>query len=780
MRPKGLYRGTLSLVLGLAAGLAAFDGAGRLADPLEEAERALAEGRHWHAARILRRVEGRDRDPTTVLLAARADAGRLAWSQVVRRLEPRPWLDSIDAGSGRALLARAWLETGHHQRAVRDYRLYLDYAIQRAPRAHAEIGLARALVHLGRYREAATAYGRASTLLPQLEPWMAVRAAESLARLGDTVSVNRRLRRAEGIPTWRTASARAEARYRAGDRSAAAAILLDAAAEPGARGRAGPLRLRAGRIQLEDGDSVGAVSTLRQAIREGDDAALDAADLLSSLPGLTPADHLALARAYERADAPARAVPEYRAYLDGARIPRGQRQRYELTIGELLMNSGANAAALREFERLLQADPSPSIAARADYLAARALYRSGRREEGRQRLAGVATAYAGTNTALEAMALLADLHEYAGDIDRTREIYRTIAAHYPWSRSGARARFRLGILAFLDGDLGEAQRHFDTCRRSCRGDFARRQSAYWAGRSRLESEHGPARAEAESLFRTVYALDRFGYYGLLAAERLGLEPWSDLPPGPRPAVLDPETAARFERFHELRRAGLPEEANTVLAPILDAPPERAEELLALAHELARHGFGGEAVRLGWRAHARLRGEWSASVLKAIYPLPFADIIRAESRERDLDPVLLAAVARQESQFTPDAVSHAGARGLLQLMPQTARQWAGLTGLPDYRDELLDHPEINIHLGAAFLSHLQRRYRELQISLVAYNAGPSRARRWRNRPSYRADAELFVERIPFTETRNYVRGVQRHLRIYEHLYATELATVREAG
>jgi soluble lytic murein transglycosylase len=192
-------------------------------------------------------------------------------------------------------------------------------------------------------------------------------------------------------------------------------------------------------------------------------------------------------------------------------------------------------------------------------------------------------------------------------------------------------------------------------------------------------------------------------------------------------------------------------------------------MLGLSQALAERGFGQEAVKLGWRAHARLRGVWSASVLQAVYPLAFREIITAESRAQRLDPYLVAAIARQESAFDAGVTSRAGARGLLQLMPETGRWWAGRLGIRDYTDELLFHPETNVHLGTAYFADLQRRYGDLQISLVAYNAGPTRARRWRQRPEYETDPELFAERIPLSETRGYVRNVQTNYKIYRSLY-----------
>jgi soluble lytic murein transglycosylase len=220
----------------------------------------------------------------------------------------------------------------------------------------------------------------------------------------------------------------------------------------------------------------------------------------------------------------------------------------------------------------------------------------------------------------------------------------------------------------------------------------------------------------------------------------------------------------------LNEAGLRDEAAYVKESILDEPPDGPAAMLGLSAALAERGFGLEAVRLGWKAHARLRGEWSESVLRAIYPLAFADLIQAESRDRDLPPYLVAAIARQESAFAPAVVSRAGARGLLQIMPETGRWWANRLGIRDYSLDALFHPEINVHLGVAYFADLQRHYGDLQLSLIAYNAGATRARRWRERPSYKIDPELFAEQIPFSETRTYVRNIQTQLQIYRHLYA----------
>ncbi|MGD2217596.1 MAG: transglycosylase SLT domain-containing protein [Gemmatimonadales bacterium] len=762
-----LSRLYVSCLLMLAAALGPGDGASD--DPLAEVAEALDQGRHWHATRLLRDLNGQNSGtPEAELLSARADAGRGAWDDVVARLEPVAWLDSIGYGEGRALLARAWLETGEAERAAAGYRIFLRYSLERAPRAIAEVGLARSLEELGRPSQAAAAYSRAAEIAPELTPWSSIRAAEVLAQLGDTLAVNDLLRAATTVPLYRRTRAAVEAYLEVGDRQGALRLLLDAAPNVGSRST--ELRTRAARLLLEAGDSTAAAATLRAAIRSSPRRAREAADLLSQFPDLSTADRLSLARSFERSGAPGSAAREYQEYLERQQLPAGERQAVQLRIGELLFRAGHYYAAVDELERLAAAGPSAATLARAEYYIARATYRRGWRREGRARLREVADRFPGTGSALNALWLLGDLYEGAGNTPRAVTIYEELVSDYSGSSAERTARYRLGILAYREGDFAAARRHFDRLRRAERSGNRRISATYWAARARLAEGDAVRAAEAERLLREVHNRAPFGYYGFLAADRLGIDPWTTLPPGPQPAPIDAETDRKLTVIDLLSRAGLHEEAKAVLATITNSRPERPEQLIGLSVALAQHGFGQQAVLFGWRAHSALRGRWSTSVLRAIYPLAYEEIILAEADARRLDPHLVAAIARQESAFAPDATSRAGARGLLQIMPATGRWWANRLGVRDYSDELLYHPELNVHLGTAYFADLQRRYSELQLSLIAYNAGPTRARRWRQRPEYRIDPELFAERIPFSETRTYVKNVQAHVRIYSQLYA----------
>jgi soluble lytic murein transglycosylase len=136
----------------------------------------------------------------------------------------------------------------------------------------------------------------------------------------------------------------------------------------------------------------------------------------------------------------------------------------------------------------------------------------------------------------------------------------------------------------------------------------------------------------------------------------------------------------------------------------------------------------------------------------------------------LDPYVVAGLIRQESLFNPVAVSPAGAIGLMQVMPATGRSLAQRVGIGTFNPEMLKQPETNVRLGTLFLADQMRRWNGHEPDVfAAYNAGPNRVVRWRQFPEH-ADEDLYAERIPFAETRDYVKKLRTNARIYRLLYA----------
>jgi soluble lytic murein transglycosylase len=146
-----------------------------------------------------------------------------------------------------------------------------------------------------------------------------------------------------------------------------------------------------------------------------------------------------------------------------------------------------------------------------------------------------------------------------------------------------------------------------------------------------------------------------------------------------------------------------------------------------------------------------------------YPLRFSTNVRVYARQDNLDPALLAAVIEAESKFNTDARSDAGAIGLMQLTPSTAKGIAQYTGGSRFRVSDLTDPDINIRYGAWYLGHLMAKYKNERLALAAYNAGQHTVDTWLNAH----------EGIQFGETKDYVAKVERLKKIYRRAYASEL-------
>jgi soluble lytic murein transglycosylase len=150
-------------------------------------------------------------------------------------------------------------------------------------------------------------------------------------------------------------------------------------------------------------------------------------------------------------------------------------------------------------------------------------------------------------------------------------------------------------------------------------------------------------------------------------------------------------------------------------------------------------------------------------LRARYPLEYEHILRTHARNHDLDPALVAAVVYVESRFDPNAQSAAGAIGLMQLLPDTAKGIALRTGGKRFVVADLRDPEINVRYGTWYLDHMRERYGRLNLALAAYHAGQGNVDHWR--------AEGLG--IAFPETRAYVEEVERLTRVYADAYRDDL-------
>ncbi len=291
---------------------------------------------------------------------------------------------------------------------------------------------------------------------------------------------------------------------------------------------------------------------------------------------------------------------------------------------------------------------------------------------------------------------------------------------------------------------------------------AQRQEAAWRyWRARALASKG--RTEDANALLAALAPE-VNFYGLLAAEALGRR---FVLPASAPVLLSPSALATFGSRPEVRRVSK--------LVVLDMRPESLREwqyivrgldddaLLLAAEHARRVGLYDRAINTAERT--AMRHDYGLR-----YLAPYRADFDAAAKTNDVDVALLYGIARQESRFIPEIVSSAGAIGLMQLMPGTAKWVAKQTGRSDFRGNQVAQTELNTQFGAYYFKYwLERLDRMPALAAAAYNAGPGRAQQWR--PAVPLEGAIWVETIPFNETRDYVKKVLANAMVYGHTFQT---------
>lgn len=414
------------------------------------------------------------------------------------------------------------------------------------------------------------------------------------------------------------------------------------------------------------------------------------------------------------------------------------------------------------------------LAEAAYYLADAYLY-SGRTAEAR---AFYLKSYEADPTGPWAEAALWDLartEERYGDPNRALVYYRRLAESLPDTARGQDARFYLGLVAYRQGQADQALAHWGLL--ADRPGLGGARARFWLGKLALGQGRPDEAARIwQPLVDGLPGLSGEAvYYQVRAREVLsGLasgpagRPYQPLPPADRTLSTGGEPflpPADFRVGLALWKAGFVDDARQIVRSLVwSVDPTLGVRLGPL---LVNAGLYSDGVSMLLAAAGR-SGQLPASLERAFYPLPFADLVDASARRFDIDPLLLYALIRQESRYDPWAVSSAQARGLTQVIPSTARDIAARLGYSDFDPDRLFQPAVSIEFGAYYLSAQLGRFNNLWLALAAYNGGPGNAQRWRDQFGV-DDPDLFVELIPLRETQAYVRLVYGFYGAYRQIY-----------
>jgi soluble lytic murein transglycosylase len=383
---------------------------------------------------------------------------------------------------------------------------------------------------------------------------------------------------------------------------------------------------------------------------------------------------------------------------------------------------------------------------------ARELEEIGRKARGRQ--------------AAQALFLAALVWEGQGEADRARALYDTVVRSADGTSYANAALWSLGWAAFREGRIDEAKAAFEQLSKRDGDPLSSLRSRYWLARAQERAGD----AQAAQAFRDIAREFPLSYYGWRARLRVDsvsrTDPLPVIPAGV--SALAPEELARPRILLE---AGLEVEARREL----DRLYPRADGLsdrLALSSLYANNGDFDRSQRLIVEAYAEelARGPVPAQLDLWWYawPAPFADEMRRATADGNfIEPGLIYALMREESGFRPGVVSVSGARGLLQIMPETGERLARDVALAPFTADDLFVPDINMRLGSRYLHDLLVRFDGRESAAIAsYNAGPLAVSRWLD-PSLEDDE--WVETIPYEQTRSYVKRVLRSLHVYRVLY-----------
>jgi soluble lytic murein transglycosylase len=376
-----------------------------------------------------------------------------------------------------------------------------------------------------------------------------------------------------------------------------------------------------------------------------------------------------------------------------------------------------------------------------------------------------------SNDAPDALLLKAELLEAAARPAEAEKTYVKLAADYPDEDEAASALWRLGWLAWFRGNHVEATARWNRLQVARGGASLREAATYWLGRA---WERRGDREQAARQFAQLVKDSPRTYYGLLAAKRApavsvgGGAASFAFPADPREGLLGD---LRFDRALALREVGLREFADEELDELTRRSVGEPRRLYALSAAYVadeRYHMALRILRRSFQGTARSGGTSPREFWEMFYPLGWRDALTAAAGRASLDPFLVAAVVREESSFYPQARSRVGARGLMQLMPDTGRAVAQARQIPFPDVEVLDHPVTNLEIGTIFFGGLLREFGDARLAAAAYNAGPTRVREWwANRKT--DDLEVWVEQIPFNETRAFVKRVMLSWQEYQRVY-----------
>ncbi len=675
-----------------------------------------------------------------------------------------------------------------------------------------------ALADLGRYAEALTAYEAFLVARPDLAQVTQVEIGHTYAALGEVAQAAAAYQAAADAATDRIVQVRLLedlAKYYVDNNLNANAVqaydaILSRSVNVGYRTQ---IHYLAGQALAVAGDEAGAILRWQAATAEDPTSRYAYQALIELVSREVPFDLYQRGYIDLMSGAWVPAVNAYQAFLDQA-DPTDPKVALALHgMGQAYLGAQNTAAAQALFDRVLADYPDCACAGQAWMDKARSFAVAGDNAGARRTYRTFAGARPGDALAAEALWQSGLLAMRDGNQIEAAVDFLALADGFPSSQRAPDALYAIALGAQRAGLTSQA---VDVFQRLQRGYVTYKWSAvgYWLGRAHFARRENVA---AQGQWQIVAGQEPDTYYGVLSALALQSTIGGNLPQGSGGSLLaDVEQVAGAastlagddgsRAFAETWLAGwLPSAAApatpSILSPALAQDPDlimgralldlqrRGEALDALERVRLRYQDNPQAVyalmlefeRLGayrhsllaaWRlvalSPAKLTEDAPIFVQRRIYPRPFGELIESEAKAHNIDPLVMFSLIRQESLFEEGARSYAAAQGLAQIIPDTAVWVAQQMGYPNFSNDLIYRPHINVKFGAFYLDWV-RDYLDGNLihALVGYNAGPGNADYWRGISG--PDDTLFIEILNVNEPRIYVQAIVSNLYHYSRLY-----------
>lgn len=453
-----------------------------------------------------------------------------------------------------------------------------------------------------------------------------------------------------------------------------------------------------------------------------------------------------------------------------------------LKLGEAYYRVREDEKAETVLKKITAADSPSKISEEALFLYGKVLQRSGKRGEAASVFERIGKDFPKSNFAARAVYRLADMAESDGEFATAKGIYHMLYVEFPKSSLADDSLWKEGWLSYLERNYKGASLTFRKLLNEYPYSEFADTASYWTGRA---AERTGENEEAVSSYAGVINDFPLSYYAILSRGRLsyieterpltGRVKKASFVPMDKHRSSDPYVSFHLNKGKALLSLGFKEDASAELS-LAEGRCSDKGTLLEIARLMTNAGDYNRAKRVAINSFPDyLRedvGESDPEIWRFAFPAGFGDEVRSSAEKNSLNPYLIHAIIREESSYRFDAVSRAGAIGLMQLMPFTGSNISREIGFRDYGTNSLYRPDVNINLGTLYLKKVIDSHKgNLPLAIASYNAGPSVVAAWVSRYGT-SEMDEFIERIPYSETRNYVKKVLRSYGIYERLYGPE--------